>query len=102
MKLSPIQGAIETVRLLLSNSLKMKSSQEGESAIPPFISPLPPQYQAPPDLPGAGTLPPILTDPGSGGILGPFNPIGPYNPNAGGPQNPNEIPQDISDLLGGR
>jgi len=100
--LSPIQGAIETVRLLISNRLVMNSSLEENIENPPFISPLPPQYQAPPTIPGSGTLPPLINDGIS--VLPPFNPIGPYNPPSQGsgglPQDQNDIPDDIRELLG--
>lgn len=94
MKLSPVQGAIKTVRLLLSNSLKMSQNLDpGQASMPPLSGLFPN---------GQDTfLPPLINDGVS--ILPPFNPIGPYNPNPGSggiPQNQNDVPDDIRELLG--
>ena len=100
--MSPLESAIQFLRItLLGESSNYQVIDEAQLPL------LPPQYQAPPNLFPNGQdtfLPPLVSDEIS--VLPPFNPIGPYNPPAGGsqgmPQNPNEIPQDISDLLGGR
>ena len=102
MNPSPLISVIEFLRLTLLGGEDIVNSQ---TPIPgPEIVPLPPQYQPPPNLFPNGQdtfLPPL--NPGGISVLPPFNPIGPYNPDMpGAGQNPNEVPQDISDLLGGR
>ena len=96
MNPSPLISVIEFLRLTF---LPQPSAQVMPSIDPVFISPLPPQYQPPPDLGvpdgGFGIFPLPPTNPGSGGIsvLPPFNPIGPYNPN--------NVPANIAYWLGG-
>jgi len=107
MKLSPVQGAIEAVRLLLSNQLNLPSALNRENIpiAPPPITPLPL-----PRPPAVFPLPP--TNPGFGQNQNPFFP--PVNPGWPGyipgsipePIDPNDrnqngIPDDIDALLGG-
>ena len=91
MNNSPLNGVFDFLIMALGLNRNLQSREIIE------ISPinLPPQYQAPPNL----------FPNGQDTFLPPFNPIGPYNPNpgsGGAPQNPNEVPQEISDLLSGR
>jgi len=100
MKLSPVQGAIEAVRLLLSNQLNLPKKFD-EEVTPLPITILPPQYQAPPDLPTPPfTFPLPPTNPGYNDNFNPFfpPPAQPIDPND---QNQNGIPDDIDALLGG-
>lgn len=106
--MSPLESAIQFLRMTLLGETAVFDGSQSSDFMPENIAPiLPPQYQAPPDLFPNGQdtfLPPL--NPGGISVLPPFNPIGPYNPQAGGsqgmPQDPNEVPQDIADLLAGR
>ena len=102
--MSPLESAIQFLRItLLGETAVFDGSQSSDFMPENIATELPPQYQAPPDLFPNGQdtfLPPLINDGFS--VLPPFNPIGPYTPNAGTPQDPNLVPQDIADLLGGR
>lgn len=106
MKLTPVQGAIELVRLLLGNQLNLPSNndiivQDLDPGLvisnpysplprPPAVFPLPPTN--PGYVPPFSFLPPI--NPGfPGGV-----PTTPSDPND---QNNNGIPDDIDAILGG-
>ena len=110
MKLTPVQGAIEFVRLLLGNQLNLPSNNENivQDLDPGLVIPSP--YLPAPRPPAVFPLPP--TNPGFGQNQNPFFP--PVNPGWPGyipgsiPQpidpndrNQNGIPDDIDALLGG-
>ena len=103
MQSSPLNGVFDF--LIMALGLGNQNSQSQQIIEIPAII-LPPQYQAPPNLFPNGQdtfLPPL--NPGGISVLPPFNPIGgqgsgSYNPNAGMPQNQNDIPDDIRELLG--
>ena len=113
--MSPLESAIQFLRITLLGETSPFDAGQGPAPSdpgnvpvpvdPPFISPLPPQYQPPPDLGvpdgGFGIFPLPPTNPGSGGIsvLPPFNPIGPYNPPGTSPSN--NVPANIAYWLGG-
>jgi hypothetical protein len=92
MNPSPIISVIEFLRLTLLPQPSVNTE---------FVSPLPPQYQAPPDLPRPPfTFPLPPTNPG-------YNdrPINPFFPPPAQPIDPNDrnqngIPDDIDELLG--
>jgi len=100
MNNSPLNGAID----FLIKALGLGNGSVEQ--MPGIYTPSQPISDPFPIGPGSsyGILPPILTEPGAGGIIGPFNPIGPYNPgsgaSAGAPQDQNTIPDDIRELLG--
>ena len=104
MKLTPVQGAIEFVRLLLGNQLNLPSNNEiivedldpGQTILPlpsppltPYVPPTGGWFPLPPTNPGYNDRP-----------LNPFfpPPAQPIDPND---QNQNGIPDDIDALLGG-
>lgn len=104
--MNPLESVIQFLRIsLLSSSVQSSDLPIENIALPnPGLGS---QYEAPPNLFPNGQdtfLPPI--NPGGISVLPPFNPIGPYNPPNGGslgnPQDPNEVPQNIADLLSGR
>jgi len=112
--LSPLESAIQFLRITLLGETAVNGGSQSSDFIPeniaidpPFISPLPPQYQPPPDLGvpdgGFGIFPLPPTNPGSGGIsvLPPFNPIGPYNPPETGTLPSYNVPANIAYWLGG-
>ena len=95
MNRPPITAAIELIRIALGLANFQTENQDPGLQSPPASSTT---------ITPSPFLPPL--DSGDYSVLPPFNPIGEYNPPNGGsgglPQNPNEIPDDISDLLGGR
>ena len=106
MRLTPVQGAIEAVRLLIANQLNLPTNNQNPESIEldPFI----PSPNLPlPRPPAVFPLPP--TNPGFGQNENPFFP--PVNPgwpgyvppagSGGQPQNPADVPDDIRELLGG-
>lgn len=108
IRLSPVQGAIELVRLLLANQLNLPSNNEiiVQDLDPGLVIPSP--YLPSPRPPAVFPLPP--TNPGYGqGFQNPFFP--PINPGFPGgvpttPSDPNDqnnngIPDDIDAILGG-
>jgi hypothetical protein len=107
MKLTPVQGAIEAIRLLLSNQLNLPTNNENivQDLDPGLVNPSP--NLALPRPPAVFPLPP--TNPGYGQNQNPFFP--PVNPGWPGyvpppptipnDQNNNGIPDDIDALLGG-
>ena len=95
MNPSPIISVIEFLRMTL-----LPVSQV-HGVAPDIVSPLPPQYQPPADLPRPPfTFPLPPTNPGYND-----NPINPFFPPPAQPIDPNDrnqngIPDDIDELLG--
>ena len=98
MKLTPVQGAIEAIRLLLSNQLNLPTNNENivQDLDPGLVNPSP--NLALPRPPAVFPLPP--TNPDYGQNQNPFfpPPAQPIDPND---RNQNGIPDDIDALLGG-
>ena len=98
MTLTPVQGAIELVRLLLGNQLNLPTNNQN---IVQYLDPgldIPSPYLPLPRPPAVFPLPP--TNPGYGQNQNPFfpPPAQPIDPND---RNQNGIHDDIDALLGG-